>query len=114
MTPARDTHPAFARIASAIRREGGVDDAAAGAKRGFGSAALKVNGRIFAMPAQGTMVVKLPVERVDALIASGVGAPYDAGRGRVMREWVALRGSGSEWLAIAREAREFVGSLNDP
>lgn len=64
------------------------------------------------MPANGTLVIKLPKDRVDALVQSGAGAYYDPGHGRLMREWVSLHGSdhGSDanWLSLAREAREFV------
>ena len=40
--------------------------------------------------------------------AAHVGEPYDAGRGRAMRDWVALRGAEAQWLSLAREARAFV------
>ena len=40
---------------------------------GFGSSALKVNNKIFAMLVGGKLVVKLPRQRVDALIAAGEG-----------------------------------------
>ncbi len=59
---------------------------------------------------QGALVLKLPAARVDALIAAGRGVRFDPGHGRVMKEWVALAGSGDDedWLALAREARAFV------
>lgn len=75
----------------------------------FGSNGLKVDGRIFAMLVKGALVVKLPAERVAALIRSGKGAPFDSGRGRPMKEWVTIRASRSSWLDLAREARRFVG-----
>jgi len=60
--------------------------------RGFGSDALKVRGKIFAvLSSQGRFVVKLPRQRVDALVASGDGERFDPRRdGRVMKEWLAL------------------------
>jgi hypothetical protein len=78
--------------------------------RGFGSEALKVRGRIFAMLSRGRLVVKLPAARVTALVESGDGERFDPrGDGRLMREWLALsRGSGQDWAGLAREAREFV------
>lgn len=80
--------------------------------RGFGSDALKVRGKIFAMLSQGRLVVKLPRQRVDALVASGDGERFDPRRdGRVMKEWLALASTSSlEWLPLAQEARAFVAS----
>ncbi len=79
---------------------------------GFGSSALKVGGRIFAMlSSKGAFVVKLPLRRVDELVSSGDGDRYDPGHGRLMKEWVALRPSSSlDWVSLAREAMAFVGA----
>ena len=79
--------------------------------RGFGSDALKVRGKIFAMlSSEGRLVVKLPRQRVDALVAAGDGERFDPRRdGRLMKEWLALAPTSSlEWLPLAREARDFV------
>lgn len=76
-------------------------------RRAFGSKGLKVDGRIFAMLVRGSLVVKLPEERVAALIESKRGAPFDAGKARPMKEWVTIRGE-KGWLSLAREARDFV------
>lgn len=80
--------------------------------RRFGSSGLKVHDRIFAMLAQGMLVVKLPKSRVETLITSGVGKPYDPRRdGRLMKEWVAIEPtSEAEWLTLAKEAMEFVAT----
>ena len=84
-----------------------------GAEGKFGSAALKVNNRIFAMLVRGELVVKLPRRRVDALMVAGDGRPFDTGRGRVMKEWVSLDPrSRIAWLGVARESMEFVRSAN--
>ncbi|GAB2732704.1 hypothetical protein ACX801_03195 [Arthrobacter bambusae] len=80
-------------------------------QRGFGSDALKVHGSIFAMISGGRLVVKLPHQRVETLIGTGVGAPFDAGKGRAMKEWLTVTADDEEtWLALAREALDFVGS----
>src|SRR5215471_18625769 len=79
---------------------------------GFGSSALRVRGRIFAMlSSSGAFVVKLPRRRVDELVAAGDGDRFDPGHGRIMKEWLALRpGSALDWVALADEALAFVGS----
>ena len=51
---------------------------------------MKVNNRIFATLSGGKLVVKLPEDRVEALIAVGAGAPFDAGKGKPMKEWLAV------------------------
>ncbi len=79
--------------------------------KGFGSSALKVNKKIFAMLASDDrFVVKLPRARVDALVAAGEGQRFDPRRtGRAMKEWLVV-GAGREprWLPLAKEAMEFV------
>ncbi len=81
-----------------------------GGKR-FGDDSLKFHEKIFAMLVKGRFVVKLPKERVDELIASGVGEPFIM-RGRTMKEWVAIQStSPDEWLNFSREAMTFVASL---
>ncbi len=79
--------------------------------RGFGASSLKVGGRIFAMLASGDrFVVKLPRQRVDALVADGQGERFDPRRnGKVMKEWFVV-GSENRWLPLAQEALEFVAS----
>jgi hypothetical protein len=79
---------------------------------GFGSGALKIGGKIFAMLSSRTeFVVKLPRQRVDELISTGDGDRYDPGHGRLMKEWLAVRPSSTrDWESLAEEALEFVRS----
>jgi len=78
-------------------------------KKGFGSSALQISGKIFAMLVGGRLVVKLPRQRVDTLVASGDGERLDPGHGRLMKEWFSLAPmSEAEWLPLAMEAMEFV------
>lgn len=82
---------------------------AGGPKRAFGSTSLKTNGKIFAMLVKDRLVVKLPAGRVDALVADGVGEPFDPGHGRIQKEWLAVHGSDpAAWLALAVESEAFV------
>jgi hypothetical protein len=77
----------------------------------FGSSALRVHGRIFAMISRGRLVLKLPATRVAELICAGEGEPYDAGKGQSMKESVALLPvRRDQWLQLATGALEFVGS----
>jgi hypothetical protein len=78
--------------------------------RRFGSEALRVGGSIVAMLVQGRVVLKLPRERVEALIADGDGAPFDNGRRRPMREWVALTGDPAGDPGLLQEALDLARS----
>ena len=90
----------FGTVAAALALESDVTTS-----RMFGSDGLKANGKVFAMNVKGRLVVKLVAERVLELLASGVAAPFDPGRGRVMREWVAVPDRADvDWLELAREA----------
>lgn len=90
----------------------GSSAAAAAASKRFGSSALKVHDKIVAMISHdGRFVVKLPRARVDALVARGAGERFDASRGRPMREWFEVPSeSPDDWLDLAREALQFVGT----
>ena len=98
------------RFAALVEAQAGGDGVTLSTgKRGFGSNALVVDGRIFAMVSHGCLVLKLPREQVEHLVGSGDGTPFNAGKGRPTREWIALeeRAHGRA-LELAREARAFV------
>ena len=82
------------------------------AKRGFGSSALKVKGKIFAMLVGDQMVVKLPRARVDTLAAAAKGERFDPRHdGRVMKEWLVVApGHEEDWHTLAQEAMRYVAS----
>src|SRR3984893_1324368 len=114
MSPKRLTAAeGFAVIVTSLGDTPGVmkpEESAASARR-FGCSALRVHGRIFAMVTSGRLVLKLPSERVAELVGSGEGSPFDAGKGQPMKEWVSLAAARqTNWLALASEALEFVGS----
>ncbi len=80
--------------------------------RKFGSSGLRIDNKVFAMiSSKGQFVVKLPRERVNDLVASGIGEYFDPGHGRLMKEWLVVKpGFDEKWLPLAREAMEFVAS----
>lgn len=99
----------FARLVARFRDDPSVTLPSEGGGKKFGAGGLKVDGKIFAMLSRGELVVKLPKERVDALVASGQGKPFDPGHGRVMKEWVTIApDQGRRWAKLAQEARQFV------
>jgi hypothetical protein len=106
-----ETRKRFGTVAAALASEPNVSVGSSGKKR-FGSSALQVDGRIFAMlSSDSSFVVKLPKHRVEELESSGSGRRFDPGHGRLMKEWLALDASSSEdWLSLAREALRFVAS----
>jgi hypothetical protein len=100
----------YAKIVKALLRNPEVT--VGSGKKGFGSSALQVKNKIFAMlSSRGAFVVKLPQQRVDELIASGKGERFDPGHGRLMKEWLVVDPAFEEsWLPLAREAMKFVAS----
>jgi hypothetical protein len=101
----------YASIAQTLCREPGVT-LGTSAKKGFGSSALCINGKIFAMlSSKNDFVVKLPRKRVDLLVAAGSAKRFDPGHGRLMKEWLVVGPRGNEdWLLVAKEAMRFVAS----
>jgi hypothetical protein len=75
---------------------------------GFGRGSLKYRGKIFAMLVRGSLVLKLPGDRVAALIKAGEGVAFDANKGTAMREWFSLApDSRLGWQSLATEALDF-------
>ena len=84
---------------------------------GFGKTpGLKVGGKIFAMLVGDELVAKLPRERVDALVDTGVATRFDPRRdGRLMKEWASVPLiSADRWPALVAEAYAFVASQTEP
>jgi hypothetical protein len=105
-----------AHLLDALRDDAALKDAVAaferqptkGGRRRFGSNGLKVGGKLFALFTQGTLVVKLPRERVEALVDEGVGEAFDPGHGRRMREWLTVVSPRAQWVELAKEAGAYV------
>jgi hypothetical protein len=101
------TSPAerFGALASALLGEPGVS---LSESRGFSRDSLMVRGKLFAAVRGDVLMLKLPADRVASLIAVGQGAPFDANKGRPMKEWV-LANMAADWETLARDAMGFVG-----
>jgi hypothetical protein len=77
--------PRFEAVVEAFAGKAGVSREE---RKGLGSGALKVKGRIFAMmSSKGKFVVKLPKARVDELVSGAQGEQFNPGGDRVMKEW---------------------------
>jgi hypothetical protein len=97
----------FAAVVDDLVGEPGVTPPSGGS--GFGRAALRADGRIFAMLVRGDYVVKLPRTRVDELVDSGHGTRFDANKGTPMKEWLRVDpGAALDWSRLAREALAHV------
>src|SRR5260370_33038612 len=69
---------------------------------------LSVDGKIFAMLVAGKLVVKLPKQRVDELVATRVGTYFDPGHGRLMKQWISISAGRAAWVELAKDAYAFV------
>ncbi|ADG73493.1 hypothetical protein Cfla_0581 [Cellulomonas flavigena DSM 20109] len=108
----RSTHAAaeerLDRVAAGFADVPGVTLPSAG-PRHFGTATLRVQGRIAAFTPGEHLVVKLPSDRVAELVTAGTGRPFPSGR-PPMREWVEIVSDDVDaWHAYVAEALAYVG-----
>ncbi len=71
---------------------------------------LWVGRRMFAFSSKDNLILKLPENRVDELISSGEGTRYDPGRGKIRKEWLAVKPTRSTSLRLAKEAMKLAAS----
>ena len=103
---AMDIDPRYVPVVKALAQ---LQDVSQENRKGFGSGALKVNGKIFAMmSSRRQFVVKLPKDRVDELVNRGKGQRFDPGHGRIMKEWFVVGRGKANWVELAEEAYNFV------
>lgn len=77
---------------------------------GRGAQGLKVGAKMFAMFSKGDLLLKMPPERVAALIAAKRGLPYDPGTGKVMKNYVVIPAAKKRsWIKLCEEAAAAAG-----
>jgi TfoX/Sxy family transcriptional regulator of competence genes len=75
----------------------------------FGSTGLRTGKKFFAIWWHEQLVVKLPADRLEELVAAGQAEPFEPMEGRRMNGWVLLHG-GVEWDPVVTEARAWTES----
>jgi hypothetical protein len=76
----------------------------------MGFACVRAGGEFFAMPRHdtGQLVCKLAADRVNELVADGIGRPFGPGN-KVFKEWVLIDFAHEDrWADLVVEARDFV------
>ena len=104
-------HPSPARKLYEDLTDDLLYDPAVGRSTMMGHPCVRRAGRFFASfdPRADCLVVKLPAERVEALIDAGEGEPF-APNGKVFREWVSVpTPDASSWARLLAEALDFAG-----
>jgi len=102
--PAEVADPRFAPVAKAFAKTVGVSlmESKSGAMRG-----LMLNGKSFGMSMNGRFMLKLTEERASALIAEGIGKPFQPSAGRVLKGWIEVTSPKANWVALAKEAHRL-------
>ena len=100
-------HDPFWDVAEPLIADGSLEEGTI-----MGGACLRTSaGEFVGMPHHKGpgLVVKLPRDRVDELIGSGVGQSF-APAGKVFKKWVLVEGfDADQWDALLRESVAFVG-----
>src|SRR3954469_17528534 len=75
----------------------------------FGSNGLRTGKKFFAIWWHEQLVVKLPADRLQELVAGGGGEPFEPMPGRRMNGWLLLTGT-TAWEPVVAEARAWTES----
>jgi hypothetical protein len=75
----------------------------------FGSRGLRTGRKFFAIWWHEQLVLKLPPDRLQDLVAAGGAAPFEPMDGRAMNGWVVVAPS-ADWPPLVEEARAFVAT----
>ena len=75
----------------------------------FGSEGLRTGRKFFAIWWHDQLVVKLPADRREELVAAGQAEVFEPMEGRPMNGWVLLHG-GVPWDPVVAEARDHVAA----
>jgi hypothetical protein len=91
----------FVPVAKALARTPGFSlmESKSRAMRG-----LMHKGKSFGMSSHGRFILKLTPERAEALIADGVGKPFEPSAGRILKGWIEVTQPKADWVALAKEA----------
>lgn len=106
--PPRPIPPAWQAVLDAM-----IDAPGVTRRRMFGADGLGLLGKYFAMEWQGSLVVKLPPERVGALVAAGVGTHFDPSGGEMgkpMTAWLQITDGARDWLPFVEEGLVYLAS----
>jgi hypothetical protein len=77
----------------------------------FGSEGLRTGTKFFAIWWHERLVLKLPADRLQELVAADHGEPFEPMEGRRMNGWIVL-GDAVDWPPVVEEARGFVAAQN--
>jgi len=75
----------------------------------FGSEGLRTGRKFFAIWWHDQLVVKLPADRLQELVAAGQAEVFEPMEGRPMNGWVLLHGE-VPWDPVVAEARDHVAA----
>lgn len=74
--------------------------------KGRGAQGIKRGGNLFVMFMKGDLIVKLPEQRVNEIIETGDGEPFDPGTGKPMKNRVLILAKNSDtWIKYITEAK---------